>query len=219
MLFRSFYVMYGATEAAARLTFLDPSSLRAKAGSIGRPVPNVEIVIIRDDGTPAPPGETGELVARGANIARGYWNNPEETREKFGPRGYHTGDLGYADADGNLFLIGRRHDMIKVGAHRVGGKEIEEVLHQHPGVLEAAVIAIPHEILGEVPLAVVVAAPAAQVDAETLRNLCHQRLAAHKVPVRFEFVAELPKIPGVGKIDKVALRAAFTGDGAVRLPV
>ena len=125
-----FYVMYGATEASARLTFLDPARLREKAGSIGKAIPNVEIRIVKDDGTLAAPHEIGELVARGANIAHGYWNNPDETCEKFGPLGYRTGDLGYADDEGYLFLVGRRHDMLKVGAHRVGAKEIEDVLQE-----------------------------------------------------------------------------------------
>ena len=118
--------MYGATEAAARLTYLTPDKLIDKIGSIGRPIPNVEIVVQTEDGRVAAPGEVGELVARGANISRGYWNNAEETQKRFGPLGYRTGDLGYVDTDGYLFLVGRRLDMIKVGAHRVGAAEIEE---------------------------------------------------------------------------------------------
>jgi amino acid adenylation domain-containing protein len=206
-----FFVMYGATEASARLTYLDPGDLARKAGSIGRAIPNVEIVVVKDTGEIAAAGEVGELVARGSNIASGYWNNPEETRERFGPMGYRTGDLGYADDEGFLFLVGRRHDMIKVGAHRVGAKEIEDVLHDHPAVQEAAVIGMSDDILGEAPVAVVVGTP----DAESLRLYCHQHLAAHKVPVRFVFVAELPKTPGVGKIDRLALRARIDdGSGA-----
>ena len=138
-----FYVMYGATEAAARLTYLEPDRLRDKLGSIGRPIPNVEIAVLREDGAAAAPGEVGELVARGSNIACGYWNKPDESRERFGPDGYRTGDLGYADDEGFLFLVGRKHDMIKIGAHRVGPREIEEVLLEHAAVHEAAVVGGP----------------------------------------------------------------------------
>ena len=208
-----FFVMYGATEAAARLTYLDPSELPAKIGSIGRAIPNVEIRIVKDDGSFAGPGEVGELVARGANIASGYWNDAEETREKFGPLGYRTGDLGYADADGCLFLVGRRHDMLKVGAHRVGAKEIEEVLNEFPGVFEAAVIAAPHDILGEVPIAFVAMANGGATEREALQAFCRSRLPAHKVPAGFAFRADLPKIGGVGKIDKQALREQMGREG------
>ena len=102
-----FYVMYGATEASARLTYLPPDELTTRPGSIGRPIPNVEMRVLRDDGRIAAVGEVGELVARGANIARGYWNKPEDTRERFGPEGYRTGDLGYVDAEGFFYLVGR----------------------------------------------------------------------------------------------------------------
>ena len=124
--------MYGATEAAARLTFVPPADLGRKRGSIGRAIPDVDVRVLTDEGAVAAPGVVGELVARGANIASGYWNRPDETAERFGPEGYRTGDLGYVDDEGFLFLAGRRHDMIKVGANRVGAREIEDVLHQHP---------------------------------------------------------------------------------------
>jgi long-chain acyl-CoA synthetase len=203
-----FYVMYGATEASARLTYLEPSLLRQKVGSIGRAIPNVEITVRRPDGSIAAIGETGELVARGANISPGYWNNPEETRQRFGEHGYRTGDLGYADADGCLFLAGRLHDLIKVGAHRVGAKEIEDVIYAHPSVLEAAVVAGPHEMLGEAPLAFVVLRPQAEATSAELRGFCASRLAPHKVPTHFVFRPDLPKIPGIGKIDRQRLRQA-----------
>ena len=203
-----FYVMYGATEASARLAYLDPVRLADKAGSIGKAIPNVEIVVVKEDGTAASPHEIGELVARGSNIARGYWNNPEETREKFSPLGYHTGDLGYLDDEGFLFLVGRRDDMLKVGAHRVGAKEIEDVLHEFPNVLEAAVIGAPHELLGETPVAFVSLRDPSRQDAEALTAFCHVRLPAHKVPTQFIIRSELPKL-GVGKIDKRALRTAI----------
>lgn len=210
----SFYVMYGATEASARLTYLDPSDLPRKLGSIGKPIPNVEILIVRDDGAIAGPGEVGELVARGSNIACGYWNNPQETQEKFGPLGYRTGDIGSRDEEGFLYLVGRRHDMIKVGAHRVGAKEIEDVLNEHPAVHEAAVVGAPHDILGEAPIAFVALDGSLDAAADELRAFCARRLPPHKVPARFEFRSDLPKIAGIGKIDRRALRAAVGAETA-----
>jgi long-chain acyl-CoA synthetase len=208
-----FFVMYGATEAAARLTYLAPDRLVDKMGSIGRPIPNVEIVVLAEDGRLAAPGEVGELVARGSNISSGYWNNPEETLKRFGPLGYRTGDLGYVDTDGYLFLVGRRLDMIKVGAHRVGAAEIENVLHEHPSVREAAVVGAPHELLGESPVAFVALNGTSQEDAESIRNFCGQRLPAHKVPTRIEFRTELPKLAGSNKIDRTALKEAAASRG------
>lgn len=202
-----FYVMYGATEAAARLTYLPPADLPRKLGSIGRAIPGVEIVVITETGDRAESREIGELVARGENISPGYWKKPEETAERFGPEGYRTGDLGYADEEGYLYLVGRRHDMIKVGANRVGAKEIEDVLHQHPAVFEAAVVGASHPLLGEAPVAFV-ALRESLADAENaLRAFCAAHLAAYKVPARVVKQLEIPKLPGAGKVDRGALRA------------
>jgi acyl-CoA synthetase (AMP-forming)/AMP-acid ligase II len=202
-----FFVMYGATEASARLTYLPPSELPRKLGSIGISIPNTEVRVMKDDGTEAAPGEVGELLARGNNIACGYWNCPDETREKFGPQGYRTGDLGYVDGDGFIFLVGRRHDMIKVGANRIGPKEIEDVLYEYPGVHEAAVIGVPHEILGEVPVAILSMRSAVSPRAADLRAFCRTRgLPLYKIPVDVIFRPELPKLGSTGKIDKLALR-------------
>ena len=200
-----FYVMYGATEASARLTYLEPADLDRKLGSIGKGIPNVEILVAKDDETIAAAGEVGELVARGSNISCGYWNNPVETAERFGPLGYRTGDLGYADDEGYLFLVGRKHDMIKVGAHRVGAKEIEDVLSEHPGIHEAAVVGVTHPILGEAPLAFVVGRDGDAPDMAALAAFCKSHLAAHKIPIGFVAMPSLPK-SSVGKIDKGALR-------------
>ena len=204
-----FFVMYGATEASARLTYLEPSRLREKLGSIGRPIPNVEIQVVKGDGTIAAGGEVGELVARGANISVGYWNNESETRDKFGPLGYRTGDLGFVDADGYLFLVGRVHDMLKVGAHRVGAKEIEDVLTEFAGVHEVAVVGAPDDLMGEVPVAFVSLTNELVPDEaarDALLALCRSRLPAHKIPSRIVFRNDLPKLGAVGKIDKSRLR-------------
>jgi long-chain acyl-CoA synthetase len=200
-----FYVMYGATEASARLTYLEPADLERKLGSIGRAIPNVEILVVTEEGRGAAQGEVGELVARGSNISRGYWNAPDDTAERFCELGYRTGDLGYADEEGFLFLVGRKHDMIKVGAHRVGAKEIEDVLNEHPAVSEAAVVPVPHDILGEVPLAFLAIRPGAVFDRENVRTFCHSRLPMHKIPSDFVVLPSIPK-SGIGKMDKLSLR-------------
>ena len=200
-----FFVMYGATEASARLTYLDPANLEQKLGSIGRAIPNVKMLVVDDEGRIATPGEVGELIARGSNISEGYWNNAEETAARFGPQGYRTGDLGYADAEGFLYLVGRRHDMIKIGARRVGAKEIEEVLNEHQAVADAAVVPVQHELLGEAPFAFVVARQVPAPDISELLAFCRSHLQAHKVPVDIVIVPEIPK-SSIGKFNKAALR-------------
>lgn len=200
-----FYVMYGATEASARLSYLEPDQLDRRRGSIGRAIPNVELRLLREDGAEAAPGEIGEIVARGSNISSGYWGAPEETRQAFGPEGYHTGDLARADADDFLYIVGRKSDMLKVGAHRVGTKEIEETLHEHEAVHEAAVIGEAHPLLGEVPVAFVAFRDGRYASERDLIDHCRTRLADYKVPTRLVVRDELPK-SGAGKVDKRQLR-------------
>lgn len=199
-----FIIMYGATEAAARLSYLPPSELDHRQGSIGRAIPNVELRVLRDNGEVAAPRDIGEIVARGPNISSGYWNCAEETRERFGPEGFRTGDLGYADEDGFLYLVGRRHDMIKVGGHRVSSKEIEETLHEHPAVHEAAVVTAPSDWLGEVPVAHVALRDGEHLQEADVLAFCRARLPDYKIPARVIFTPELPK-NAAGKIDKGAL--------------
>jgi long-chain acyl-CoA synthetase len=201
----AFYVMYGATEASARLTYLEPCDLARKMGSIGKSIPNVEMLVITEEGDLAKAGEVGELVARGSNISPGYWNNPNATAERFGPLGYRTGDLGFADEEGYLYLVGRTHDMVKVGAHRVGAKEIEDILNEHPAISEAAVVPVQHELLGEAPFAFVTTRDDRPPNIPNIVAFCRSRLAAHKVPIAFVALSTIPKT-GIGKIDKLSLR-------------
>ena len=201
------FIMYGATEAAARLSYLDPAELPRKLGSIGKAIPDVELRVLRDDGTEAGVGETGEIVARGPNIMEGYWNDPGETAEVLDARGYHTGDLGRRDDEGFLYVVGRKREMIKSGAHRISPKEIEEVLVEHPAVDEAAVIGRPDEILGEAIVAFVTLRPAAEeVASDSMLDWCRRRLPPYKVPERIRVLSEFPRNAS-GKIDKPGLSA------------
>jgi long-chain acyl-CoA synthetase len=202
---KKIFVMYGATEASARLAYLPPEDLPAHVGSIGRAIPGVELRILREDGSGAGVDEVGEIVARGPNIMEGYWDDPEETRRVLDADGYHTGDLARRDADGFLWIVGRKRDMIKAGAHRISPKEIEEVLLEHPALLEAAVIGVPDELLGEAIEAHVVLRPRALVEVPQLEEFARSRLPLYKVPRRFVVRGELPK-SAAGKVLKDALK-------------
>jgi acyl-CoA synthetase (AMP-forming)/AMP-acid ligase II len=200
------FVMYGATEASARLSYLEPERLEDKTGSIGRAIPGVELTVRREDGSEADVGEPGEIVARGENIMEGYWGEPEATAEVLGPLGFHTGDLARRDEEGFLWLLGRKREMIKSGAHRVSPREIEEVLLESPEVDEVAVVGVPDEYLGEAIVAHLTARPGSSPSEEDLLELCRERLPAHKVPREVRLRGDLPRNPA-GKIDKKALAA------------
>jgi long-chain acyl-CoA synthetase len=200
------YLMYGTTEAGPRLAYLDPAELPRRIGAIGRAVPNVELTVMRDDGTVAEPGTVGELVARGSNIAAGYWGKPEETARAFTASGYRTGDLASTDRDGFITLAGRRSEFLKIGAHRVGPWEIEHALAEHPAIREAAVVGVPHEFLGEAAVACIALTDGMHLDEATLVRWCRGRLPEYKVPVRVLTRPSLPHTPS-GKIDRPALAA------------
>ena len=212
------YVMYGATEASARLAYLHPSELPERIGSIGRAIPNVELHIVCDDGRAAQTGEVGEIVARGANISSGYWNHPEETAERFRADGFHTGDLGRQDESGSFYVVGRRGDMLKVGGHRVSAREIEDAICACPGVFDCAVVAIDHEILGQAPIAFVIL-HAGMASEDDVIAFCRSRLAEAKTPVAVIALPELPK-NAAGKVDKRQLRTMLESGAVGRsLPV
>lgn len=201
------FIMYGATEASARLSYLPPSELREGLGSIGYPIPGVSLQPLRDDGSPCEVGEVGELVANGPNIMLGYWNDPEETAKVLDVLGYRTGDLGRRDEKGRLWIVGRSKDMLKAGGHRISPREIEDELQAHPSVHEAAVIGVYDETLGESIKAFVVLAPGMQVESAELARFLSERLPAFKIPQQWAFVSELPKNES-GKIMKQSLRAS-----------
>ena len=202
----SLFIMYGATEASARLSYLAPEDLPRKWGSIGKAIPNVELFVADENGRPLPAGEEGEIVARGSNIMSGYWNHPEETAKVLRNGLYYTGDLGRSDDEGFLYVVGRSKDMIKIGGNRVSAKEIEEALHEHPAVAEAAVIGVPDDVLGETPKAFVVLKGSYGKDTvEQLPSFLQGHLALFKIPKLYEIRDSLPKTDS-GKILKQKLR-------------
>jgi long-chain acyl-CoA synthetase len=160
-------------------------------------------------GQEMPPGEIGEVVARGPNVMQGYWNKPEQTASVLHDGWYRTGDLGFMDAEGYLFLVDSAKDMIVSGGENVYSTEVEEVLYQHPGVLEAAVFGVPDAQWGEAVHAVVVLRPGQDIGTATLIAFCRERIAGYKVPKQIELRGDpLPK-SGPGKVLKRELRAPF----------
>lgn len=203
------YIMYGSTEAAPRLTYVEPEMLPQKWGSIGRAIPNVEVIVADQAGNRCAPRVTGEIAARGSNIMMGYWKDPEATAQVMRNGYYRTGDLGYADEDGYIFLTGRSKDIIKAGGNRVSAKEIEDAIAEIPGVLESAVIGVPDEILGEAIKAFIVPS-AADLTEECVKVNLASRLPAFKLPRWFEFRDSLPKNQS-GKILKTKLSHGLHG--------
>jgi acyl-CoA synthetase (AMP-forming)/AMP-acid ligase II len=203
------FLMYGQTEATSRLTYLPPEQIDERAGSVGRALRDVEIRIGRDDGSWASPGETGEVCARGPNVMLGYWNNPEATAAVLREGWLHTGDLGHLDAEGYLYLDGRRSDMIKTGAHRVNPADVEEAITELPWVIEAAVVGIDDDVMGQVIKAFVVVAQEQPRGEDRIRAHCRARLAPYKVPKQVEFIGALPRTAS-GKVRRVQLTEAET---------
>ncbi len=198
------FVMYGQTEATSRLTWLPPERLDEKLGSVGIPVDGVELRILREDGAPAGRDEPGEVWVRGANVMRGYWQHPEASAAVLRDGWLRTGDLGHLDADGFLYLAGRRSDMIKTGAHRVHPNDIEDVILEMSGISEAAVVGIDDAVLGQVVKAYVVAPGLPPRSENMIKAYCRERLASYKIPRDIEFVSALPRTAS-GKIRRAAL--------------
>jgi acyl-CoA synthetase (AMP-forming)/AMP-acid ligase II len=198
------FIMYGQTEAAARLSCLPPERLDDKLGSVGVAIPGVELAILRADGTRAGCLEQGEVVARGPNIMSGYLDDPEETKKVIRDGWLHTGDLGRMDEEGYLYIDGRAVEMIKVGAYRVSPQEVEEVIAALPGVAEVGVTAVPDDLLSQAIKAVVVLRDGQTVDARTVRAHCRRHLALYKVPKHVHFALALPRTP-TGKVQRTLL--------------
>jgi long-chain acyl-CoA synthetase len=190
---------YGLSETSPTATFNRPD--KTKPGSIGVPIEGVELKLVNRDGTDTPPGEPGEIVIRGHNVMKGYWNRPDATSAAFVDGWFRTGDLATRDADGFYYIVDRTKDLIIRGGFNVYPREIEEVLYQHPSVREAAVIGVPHPTLGEEVAAAVTLRPDTTAEPEELRDYVKARIAPYKYPRHVWLVDALPLGP-TGKILK-----------------
>ncbi len=199
-----FVVMYGQTEASARLSWLSPGDRVRKSGSVGFAIPGTELSVRDEQGEELGAGLQGEVCARGPHVMSGYWRDEEATAQVLRDGWLRTGDVGYRDAEGYLFLVGRSKEMIKSGAHRISPREIEEVIAAIPGVSDVAVIGVEDELLGQTIKACVIAG-----DDETLRRLilrtCRENLPLYKMPKAVEFYREFPRTAS-GKIQKHLIR-------------
>ncbi len=193
-------IMYGATEASARLTYLDPDRFEEKIDSIGRAIPGVTITIRDANGEIVQQGGKGEIVATGPNIMRGYWQDPEGTKAVLDQHGYHTGDMGWQDEQGFIFVEGRKDDMLKVGGHRINPQEIEDAVLATQLVVEASVVGIPDSLLGTRMAALVVLLNG-DVSITTIMEKCAGTLPKYKLPSEIKVVRSLPKNAN-GKVDK-----------------
>jgi fatty-acyl-CoA synthase len=187
----------------------DDTRYRRQA-STGLPLIGVELDIVDDEGVPLPwdGRHEGEIVVRSNVVMEGYWNDPEGTATALRGGWFHTGDVATIDPEGYVLIVDRKKDIIISGGENISSVEIEKALYECPSVLESAVIAVPDEQWGEVPLAIVTFRPGKSATAKELESFCRERLALFKVPKRFEFVEELPK-GGTGKILKARLREKY----------
>ncbi|GAK32252.1 acyl-CoA ligase (AMP-forming), exosortase A system-associated [Iodidimonas nitroreducens] len=211
------YLMYGLTEAF-RSTYLDPLEVDKRPDSIGKAIPNAEILVVKGDGSLAKPGEEGELVHRGPLVALGYWNDSERTAQRFRPvpgqpeqirvpeLAVWSGDMVRMDEEGYLYFIGRTDEMIKTSGYRVSPTEVEEALFESGLVREVAAFGIPHEQLGQAIIAMIVPRDEADFALDDLVAFCRSLMPAYMVPQRFELNSALPRSPN-GKIDRKALHA------------
>jgi acyl-CoA synthetase (AMP-forming)/AMP-acid ligase II len=200
------FIMYGQTEATSRLSYLPPERAADKPGSIGIPIPGVQLAIVDDAGRLIPDAETGHLVARGANVTPGYLGEPEETAAILRQGWLWTGDLACRDADGFFFHRGRAKEILKIGGHRVSPAEIEQVLAAHPDVAEAAVVGAPDALKGQVAAAFVVLHRGRAASASELQKFCRSRMPLYRVPATVRFVDALPR-NAAGKLLRAALAA------------
>jgi len=195
---------YGPTESSPVAT-VNPIHGVNKPGSIGKPIPNVELSIRDEAGQELPVGEIGEICIRGGNVMLGYWNQPEETAKVLRNGWLYTGDVGHCDTDGYFFITDRKKDMLLVNGINVYPREIEEVIYQFPGVKEAAVVGLQDPRKGEQPVAFVVAVEGQTLDEKLLLQFLRDKLADYKVPKRVVFMPALPR-NATGKILKTTLR-------------
>jgi len=191
---------YGLSETSPIASFNHPNMER-KPGSIGTPLEGVQMRLVDDDGNEVAEGEIGEIVIKGHNVMKGYWNRPEETAAAIKDGWFYSGDMAKVDEDGYFYIVDRKKELIIRGGYNVYPREVEEVLYEHPAVREAAVVGLAHEELGEEVGAAVALKEGESIDAEELKAYVKETGASYKYPRTIGFVDELPKGP-TGKILK-----------------
>ncbi len=196
---------YGLTETVSGDTFLSKAKGLEKVGSVGKPVPHLEVAIMDDDDNQLGPNQRGEICFRGPKVFKGYWKDPEATASTIKNGWFHTGDIGEIDDEGYLYIVDRKKDIIISGGENISSLEVEGVIYKMPEVLEVAVVGIPHPTWVETPKAYVVKKSGETLAAEDVINHCRENLAKFKVPKEIEFIDELPRNPS-GKILKRRLR-------------
>ena len=198
------------TECTSACTFLETASATRKLNSAGRPLPLSEVRLIDEQGHAIrEPHQRGEICARGATVMAGYWGRPDETAAALTPDGwFRTGDIGFFDDDGYLFVSDRLKDMIISGGENIYPAEVESALLEHPDIAQAALIAMPDERWGERPCAVVVLRPGAVLTLDRLQAFCRDRLARYKIPKELHVIDQLP-LSGAGKVLKQVLRKSL----------
>jgi acyl-CoA synthetase (AMP-forming)/AMP-acid ligase II len=192
---------YGMTEAGPAYCSMPKEETSRRIGSVGQPMPPMEVRSVASDGSVLAPGEVGEIHIRMPGREREYYNDPEATAATWEDGWLHTGDLGYLDDDGYLYIVGRQKEVIIRGGNNIYATDIEGVLLEHPLVQEAAVVGVAHDVLGEDLAAFAVVRPGATLSADELQGFCAERLADYKVPRRITFLDELPR-NATGKVLK-----------------
>jgi long-chain acyl-CoA synthetase len=198
------YVAYGLSEASPGVA-AERDTFPRKIGSVGKPMAGVEVKIVDENDKELPPDTVGEILCRGDNVMKGYYKMPEQTEETLRGGWLHTGDMGYFDSDGYLYIVERKKDLIIRGGFNIYPKDIEEVLYKHSSVAESAVVSKPDELMGEEVIAYVVLTPGANATDKELIAHCQENLAKYKCPRRIEFIEAMPK-NAIGKIQKKELR-------------
>ncbi len=199
------FVMYGQTEATARLSYLPPDKLLERPGSIGNGIPGVELRVLNENGEPVPPGQRGEIYATGANVSPGYYADPEGSVAKFTPSGLRTGDLAVVDDDGYIFIVDRRDDFIKSWGYRISSQEVEAAALRMEQLISAAAIGVPDDEAGEAVTLFVTARPGAGVTPDAVLAACRQQMPKYMVPRSVLILDALP-LNANGKIAKPKLR-------------